>query len=46
MTKIALFVAGGKMGMRLGANLKQSPYEVAPVEVSAIAVARLKTELG
>ncbi len=46
MTKIALFGAGGKMGMRLGANLKISRFEVAPVEVSDAGKARLKDELG
>jgi hypothetical protein len=46
MTKIALFGAGGKMGMRLGANLKNSGYTVAPVEVSEAGKARLHTELG
>ncbi len=46
MTKIALFGAGGKMGMRLGANLKNSNYTVAPVEVSDAGKARLRDELG
>jgi D-apionate oxidoisomerase len=46
MTKIALFGAGGKMGMRLGANLKNSPYQVAPVEVSEAGRLRLSSELG
>ncbi len=46
MTKIALFGAGGKMGMRLGANLKNSRYVVAPVEVSDAGKDRLKNELG
>jgi D-apionate oxidoisomerase len=46
MTKIALFGAGGKMGMRLGANLKNSAYAVAPVEVSDAGKARLSDELG
>ena len=46
MTKIALFGAGGKMGMRLGANLKNSAYSVAPVEVSDAGKKRLKDELG
>jgi D-apionate oxidoisomerase len=46
MTKIALFGAGGKMGMRLGANLKSSRFEVAPVEVSDAGRLRLKDELG
>lgn len=46
MTKIALFGAGGKMGMRLGANLKNSRYIVAPVEVSEAGRRRLADELG
>ncbi len=46
MTKVALFGAGGKMGMRLGANLKNSRYTVAPVEVSEAGKARLRDELG
>ena len=46
MTRIALFGAGGKMGMRLGANLKNSSYSVAPVEVGEAGQKRLKEELG
>jgi hypothetical protein len=46
MTKIALFGAGGKMGMRLGANLKNSSYTVAPVEVSDAGKQRLASELA
>jgi D-apionate oxidoisomerase len=46
MTKIALFGAGGKMGMRLGRNLKSSRYQVAPVEVSDAGKLRLREELG
>ncbi len=46
MTKVALFGAGGKMGMRLGANLKNSRFIVAPVEVNDAGRERLKTELG
>lgn len=46
MTKIALFGAGGKMGMRLGANLKNSRFTVAPVEVSEAGKERLSKELG
>jgi D-apionate oxidoisomerase len=46
MVKIALFGAGGKMGMRLGANLKNTNYDVAPVEVSDAGQARLRDELG
>jgi D-apionate oxidoisomerase len=46
MTKIALFGAGGKMGVRLGTNLKKSAYNVAPVEVSDVGQKRLQDELG
>ncbi|NMD06870.1 MAG: NAD(P)-binding domain-containing protein [Phyllobacteriaceae bacterium] len=46
MTKLALFGAGGKMGMRLGRNLKNSSYVVAPVEVSPAGQHRLADELG
>jgi D-apionate oxidoisomerase len=46
MTKIALFGAGGKMGMRLGANLKSSRFQVSPVEVSDGGKNRLQKELG
>jgi hypothetical protein len=46
MTKLALFGAGGKMGMRLGRNLKNTAYEVAPVEVNPEGINRLKMELG
>ena len=46
MTKLALFGAGGKMGMRLGRNLKNSSYVVAPVEVSPAGQQRLADELG
>ena len=34
------------MGMRLGANFKNSPYQVAPVKVSDAGKERLKNELG
>ena len=47
MTKsIALFGAGGKMGVRLSKNLMSSTYEVRHVEVSQIGQDRLKNELG
>lgn len=46
MTTIALFGAGGKMGMRLGANLKRTAYSVRPVEVSEAGRRRLADELG
>ena len=35
-----------KWGCRLGRNLKNSGYEVHPVEVSDVGVKRLKVELG
>lgn len=45
--KIALFGAGGKMGVRLARNLQQSAlYQVAHVEVSSVGQQRLKDELG
>ncbi len=46
MTAIALFGAGGKMGIRLGMNLVRSDFEVRHVEVSDIGKDRLKTEIG
>jgi D-apionate oxidoisomerase len=46
MTTIALFGAGGKMGIRLGKNLKDSPYTVRPVEVGEAGRKRLADELG
>lgn len=44
--RIALFGAGGKMGVRLAKNLQKSDYRVAHVEVSAAGQKRLKDELG
>ncbi len=46
MTKVALFGAGGKMGYRLAANFRGSPYIVAHVEVSEAGRQRLKDGLG
>lgn len=46
MTTIALFGAGGKMGVRLAANLREAPYEVLHVEVSPEGRARLEQEVG
>ena len=46
MTKIALLGAGGKMGMRLSANLKGTRFEVDHVEVLDEGRARLKEKLG
>jgi D-apionate oxidoisomerase len=45
-TKIALFGAGGKMGYRLGKNLKGSSYEVRHVERSPAGQKLVKDELG
>ena len=44
--KVALLGAGGKMGVRLAANLKRSRFRVAPVEVSAEGRQRLKEAVG
>jgi D-apionate oxidoisomerase len=46
MTTIALFGAGGKMGMRLGRNLKDSRFAVRHVEVSPAGQARVRDALG
>ena len=46
MAKIALLGAGGKMGVRLSANLKGSRFDVDHVEISEGGRARLKRELG
>lgn len=46
MTKVALFGAGGKMGVRLSANLAKTDFHVAHVEVSEDGRNRLKSELG
>ncbi|SFS68326.1 ketol-acid reductoisomerase [Sulfitobacter marinus] len=46
MTKIALFGAGGKMGVRLSRNLAATDFHTVHVEVSDIGKERLKTELG
>lgn len=46
MTKIALLGAGGKMGMRLSANLKHTRFDVDHVEVSEEARERLKRTHG
>ena len=45
-TTIALFGAGGKMGVRLARNLKSSTYRVRHVEVSEAGRERLQKELG
>ena len=41
MRKVALVGAGGKMGLRLTKNLRESPYEVAYLEKNETAQARL-----
>lgn len=46
MTKIALFGAGGKMGVRLARNLATTDYTVAHVEVSEAGQARLRAAIG
>ncbi len=46
MTSIALFGAGGKMGVRLSKNLQGSHYEVRHVEVGELGRKRLQDELG
>lgn len=45
-TTIALFGAGGKMGVRLARNLQGSDYRVRHVEVGTVGRQRLKDELG
>ncbi len=46
MTRVALFGAGGKMGVRLSTNLAKTDFEVRHVEVSDEGRARLKAALG
>ena len=46
MTVVALFGAGGKMGMRLGRNLAMSSFTTRPVEVSPEGQARVKAAFG
>ena len=43
---VAIIGAGGKMGYRVSANLRNSPYDVKHVEVSEAGRERLKKELG
>jgi D-apionate oxidoisomerase len=45
MKTVAIIGAGGKMGYRVSANLREAPYEVKHVEVSEAGRSRLK-ELG
>ena len=42
MTTVALLGAGGKMGYRLSANLKNSDFEVRHIEVSEAGRERLQ----
>lgn len=46
MTKLALFGAGGKMGLRLSRNLQNSEFATAHVEVSEEGRKRLHADLG
>lgn len=46
MTKIALFGAGGKMGVRLATNLARTDFAVAHVEVGEAGRQRLKDAVG
>lgn len=46
MNTIALFGAGGKMGVRLSTNLTEAPYDVHHVEVSPEGRKRLEDETG
>ncbi|MGU9979158.1 phosphogluconate dehydrogenase C-terminal domain-containing protein [Phreatobacter sp. HK31-P] len=46
MTAVALFGAGGKMGMRIGRNLVASRFSVLPVEVSEAGRARFAEAHG
>ncbi|MEM7034724.1 MAG: NAD(P)-binding domain-containing protein, partial [Chloroflexota bacterium] len=46
MTKIALLGAGGKMGVRLATNLRDTRFNVDHVEVSEAGRVRLKEAIG
>lgn len=46
MSKIALFGAGGKMGVRSSRNLLGTSFDVAHVEISEAGQQRLKEEIG
>ncbi len=46
MTTIALFGAGGKMGLRLGRNLRNTRFALRNVEVSPAGQTRLREALG
>lgn len=46
MAKVALFGAGGKMGIRSARNLVGSEFDVAHVEISEVGQANLKAAIG
>lgn len=46
MAKLALFGAGGKMGLRSARNLLGADFDVALVEISEAGQARVKAEIG
>lgn len=46
MTAVALFGAGGKMGVRLSKNLAKTDFDVRHIEISEIGQQRLKDETG
>jgi len=46
LTRIALLGAGGKMGVRLAANLQGEPFDVRHVEITAAGRDRLKAATG
>ncbi len=46
MTTVALFGAGGKMGVRLSKNLAKTDFDVRHIEISEIGQQRLKDETG
>lgn len=46
MTKLALFGAGGKMGLRISRNLQNTDFKTSHVEVSQAGQERLKADLG
>lgn len=46
MTKMAVFGAGGKMGVRCSRNLTETDFDVAHVEISPAGQARLKEAIG
>ena len=46
MNTIALFGAGGKMGVRLANNLKGTDYDVDHIEISEEGRQRLRNEVG